>query len=192
MLHPHMRQVLPLAPEPVTNTDGHMERVDIKGRRHIYRWINQIPLNGSRDADLVNFFEYWLQVEQTCTYHNSWVTDLAVAEDNVVELVQSGRARWKIENETFNTLKNQGYHLEHNFGHGQRFLSNNFFAINLLAFYMHQILQLCDLGYQYCRSMFSSRKEFWNNLRIVIKIMLFRNFEHLLRNVADPPEIRAP
>jgi hypothetical protein len=28
-------------------------------------------------------------------------------------LVKGGRARWKIENEAFNTLKNQGYHLEH-------------------------------------------------------------------------------
>jgi hypothetical protein len=269
MLHPHMRQVLPLAPEPVANTDGHTKQdceinaakrivkkirahhpkldivitgdglyskqpaidafkdarmsfvlvakptdhkllfewvheldglgqsghlklTDHKGRRHIYRWINQVPLNGSRDADLVNFFEYWLQVGQKTTYHNSWVTDLAVSKDNVVELVQSGRARWKIENETFNTLKNQGYHLEHNFGHGQRFLSNNFFVLNVLAFYIHQILELCDSGYQHCRSKFSSRQEYWNNLRTAIKIMLFRDFEHLLRNLADPPEIRAP
>jgi hypothetical protein len=30
--------------------------------------------------------------------------------------MSGGRARWKIENETFNTLKNQGYQFEHNFG----------------------------------------------------------------------------
>jgi hypothetical protein len=110
----------------------------------------------------------------------------------VVELVQGGRARWKIENETFNTLKNQGYHVEHNFGHGHRHLSVNFFILNLLAFFIHQILQLCDRGYQHCRSKFSSRQEYWNNLRAAIRIMLFRDYEHLLRNVADPPEIRAP
>jgi hypothetical protein len=28
-------------------------------------------------------------------------------------MVRGARARWKIENETFNTLKNQGYHIEH-------------------------------------------------------------------------------
>ena len=269
MLHPHMRQVLPLAPEPVANTDGgtkqdceinaakrivgkiraahpklkmiitgdglyskqpfidalkkagmsyilvakptdhkllfewvdeldglgqtgHLQFADERGRNHIYRWDNQVPLNGTADADQVNFFEYWLQVDQKTTYHNSWVTDLAVTKDNVVELVQAGRARWKIENETFNTLKNQGYHLEHNFGHGHRFLSNNFFVLNLLAFYIHQILELCDSGYQHCRSKFSSRQEYWNNLRAAIRIMLFQDYEHLLRNVADPPEIRAP
>jgi hypothetical protein len=269
MLNPHIRQVLPLAPEPVVNTDGnkkqdcelnaakrmvakirrthpklpitivadglyskqpfidalkkarlafilvakptdhkilfewvdeldaladvgHMKLVDDKGRHHLYRWVNKVPLNGTRDADDVSFFEYWLKVGGKATYHNSWVTDTTVDNNNVVEMVKAGRARWKIENETFNTLKNQGYHIEHNFGHGQHHLSMNFFVLNVLAFFIHQILELCDDGYQYCRSKFSSRKEYWNNLRIVIRIMYFRNFEHLLRNLADPPEIRAP
>jgi hypothetical protein len=269
MINPHLRQVLPLAPEPVANTDGttkqdceinaakrivanirrthpklkiaitadglyskqpfidvvkaagmsfilvakpsdhkvllewvneldglgqgaHLALTDAKARRHVYRWVNRVPLNGRQHADPVNFFEYWLQVGEKVTYHNSWVTDQTVSKDNVVELVRAGRARWKIENETFNTLKNQGYHLEHNFGHGRQHLSNTFFVLNLLAFTIHQILALCDRGYQHCRSTFSSRKEFWNNLRAAIRIMLFRDFEHLLRNVADPPEIRAP
>jgi hypothetical protein len=269
MLHPHMRQVLPLAPEPVANTDGHrkqdcelaaakrilpkirtahprlpiiitadglysdqpfvdalkkagmsfilvakptdhkllfewvnelsglgeggrLEFTDAKGRRHTYRWINQVPLNGSRNADELNFFEYWLTVGQKVTYHNSWVSDITVSENNVRELVQGGRARWKIENETFNTLKNQGYHIEHNFGHGQKQLSMNFFVLNLLAFYIHQILELCDLNYQYCRSQFSSRQEYWNNLRVAIRMLFFNDFDHLLRFVAHPPEIRPP
>jgi hypothetical protein len=170
----------------------HMELIDPKGRRHRYRWVNQVLLNGSRNADHVSFFEYWLTVDQKSTYHNSWVTDQTVSKQNIVELVKAGRARWKIENETFNTLKNQGYHLEHNFGHGQQNLSNNFFVLNLLAFFLHQILELCDPGYQYCRSKFSSRKEYWNNLRAAIHLMLFHDFEHLLRYVANPHEIWAP
>lgn len=269
MLHPQMRQVVPLAPEPIANTDGNnkqdcelsaskriiakirathpklpivitadglysnqpfidtlkdsgmsfilvakptdhtilfqwvdelvglghgdkMQLTDDKGRVHHYRWVNQVPLNGSRNADQVNFFEYWLQVGEKITFHNSWVSDISVNKNNVQELVKAGRARWKIENETFNTLKNQGYHIEHNFGHGQRYLSNNFFVLNLLAFFIHQILELCDTGYQYCRSKFSSRKEYWNNLRAAIHLMLFRSFEHLLRYVANPHEIWAP
>lgn len=269
LLHPDMRQVMPLAPEPIIKTDGndkndcersagkrligkirsthpklkimitgdglysnqpfidalmasgmsfvlvakptdhkvlfqwvdeldalkgvdHLELPAPKGRRHIYRWVNQVPLNGSPDADHINFFEYWLTVDQKTTYHNSWVTDRPISRENIVELVKAGRARWKIENETFNTLKNQGYHIEHNFGHGRRYLSNNFFLLNLLAFFIHQVLELCDSSYQYCRSKFSSRREYWNNLRIAIHMMLFSDFDHLLRNVADPPEIRAP
>lgn len=269
ILNPHLRQVLPLAPEPIANTDGkkkqdcelsaakrilakirsahpklpiiitadglysdqpfvealkkarmafilvakpadhkilfewvneltalgdaqQLKLTDHKGRRHIYRWLNQVPLNGSKKADQVNFFEYFLQLDQKTTYHNSWVTNLAVSRDNVVELVQAGRARWKIENETFNTLKNQGYHIEHNFGHGKKHLSLNFFVLNLLAFCIHQILELCDPSYQYCRSRFSSRQEYWNNLRVANRLLLFNDFQHLLRYVAHPAEIRAP
>jgi hypothetical protein len=171
---------------------GRMELTDGKGRRHIYRWVNQVPLNDRADALQINFFEYWLQVGNKVTYHNSWVTDIEVTSANVAEMTKAGRARWKIENETFNTLKNQGYHIDHNFGHGNKHLSMNFFVLNLLAFTIHQVLELCDRGYQYCRSKFSSRKEYWNNLRAAIRIMYFRNFEHLLHNLADPPEIRAP
>lgn len=170
----------------------HLRLIDPKGRAHHYRWVNQVPLNGTRNADQINFFEYWLTVGQKITYHNSWVTDQTVSKQNVANLVNAGRARWKIENETFNTLKNQGYHLEHNFGHGQQHLSNNFFALNLLAFLIHQILELCDPGYQHCRSKFSARKEYWNNLRAAIHLMVFQDFEHLLRYTANPPEIYAP
>ena len=90
---------------------GSLELFDDKGRKHRYQWINNVPLNGSKDADKVNFFEYELTPQNKVTYRNSWVTDIPVDENNVVELVKGGRARWKIENETFNTLKNKGYHI---------------------------------------------------------------------------------
>jgi hypothetical protein len=50
-----------------------------------------------------------------------WVTSLPVSKDNLAEIVACGRTRWKIENESFNVLKNHDYELEHNFGHGQEF-----------------------------------------------------------------------
>jgi hypothetical protein len=56
-------------------------------------------------------------------------------------------------------LGGTGFIIGHNFDHGSRHLSLNFFALNLLAFLIHQILELCDLNYQYCRSRFSSRQE---------------------------------
>ncbi len=172
---------------------GHFECQDERGRLHKYHWVNDVPLNGSPDADHVNFFQYWLVNEQgKTTYRNSWVTDIFVCRDNVETLVKGGRARWKIENETFNTLKNQGYHIEHNYGHGQKYLSMNFFVLNLLAFFVHQILDLCDRHYQRCRSKFSSRKEFWNVLKYSIRLILFRDFYHLLDHNYQPVQIRAP
>jgi len=171
----------------------HLEIPDQKGRRHLYHWVNDVPLNGSRNADQINFFQYWLiDKKGKTTYHNSWVTNLTVSGNNVQDLVKGGRARWKIENETFNTLKNQGYQIEHNYGHGKQFLSMNFFVLNLLAFFVHQILELADPSYQRCRKGFSSRKEFWNQLRCTFRIMLFSGFYHLLDYIFNPPMVRAP
>jgi len=166
---------------------------DHKGYKHLYEWINQIPLNVSPESENINFLEYtMIRPDGKATYHNSWVTDLEINEHNIVEMVKIGRARWKIENEGFNTLKNQGYHLEHNFGHGKKNLSYIFFLLNVLAFFAHQIFELTDIKYQKCRAKAGSRIEFWNRLRYDIRMILFRSWEHLLSVELNPPEIRAP
>ena len=110
-----------------------MQVKDKKGRIHVYEWINEVPLNGNKDTLWVNYFEYWIIDNEKTRYHNSWVTDIRINEEKVQELVRGGRCRWKIENEVFNTLKNQGYHIEHNYGHGEKNLSMNFFLLNLLG-----------------------------------------------------------
>lgn len=166
---------------------------DSKNRIHRYEWAKAVPINGNPKSELVDFFDYRLIVDGKTNYHNSWVTDIDVTENNVVELVKIGRARWKIENETFNTLKNQGYHLEHNFGHGRQNLSYNLFLLNLLAFFVHQILELSDRLYQRCRTeKFTSRREFWNQLRCTIRIFVFDHWEQLLWLILDPEHNRPP
>jgi hypothetical protein len=91
---------------------------------HRYRWLRDVPLRDGPDALTVNWFEIEIiNPRGETTYRNSFVTDLPVGPDNVIELAACGRARWKIENETFNVLKNKGYNLEHSFGHGKRNLS---------------------------------------------------------------------
>lgn len=170
-----------------------LEIVDEKGNKHSYQWILGIPLNGTKNADHVNFFQYRITHKKgKITYKNSWVTDLPISRENIQSLVKGGRARWKVENETFNTLKNQGYHIEHNYGHGKQFLSMNFFVLNLLAFFVHEILQLCDLSYQRCRTKYSSRREYWNQLRCTFRIILFNDFNHMLAYLFNPPMVRAP
>jgi hypothetical protein len=82
----------------------------VKRVSHRFRFINQVPLNASHPDLLVNFIEYW-ECEGNQVQHFCWITDLFVTRANVFELMRGGRARWKIENETFNTLKNQGYKL---------------------------------------------------------------------------------
>lgn len=169
---------------------GKREWVDNKGRLHRYEWLNEIPLNG-KDY-LVNFFMYQLIVDEKVTYQNSWVTDFKVVQENVIELTKAGRARWKIENECFNTLKNQGYHLEHNFGHGKENLSFNFFLLNLIAFFMHQIFELTDKLYQKARAYCGSKQSLWENIRVAIRFFVYDTWEHLLSHSVWPQEHPPP
>ena len=81
--------------------------------------LNQLSLNQSNSHLLVNFLQYTEYASDGSILKRfSWVTDLTITPDNAQHLVRGGRSRWKIENETFNTLKNQGYQFGHNFGHG--------------------------------------------------------------------------
>jgi hypothetical protein len=166
-----------------------LEVKDSKGRTHVYEWINKVPLNGNKKTILVNYFEYWIMDKGKKTYHNSWVTDIEIDKDNIRDMVRGGRSRWKIENETFNTLKNHGYHIEHNFGHGKKHLSMNFFLLNLLAFFIHQILELSDELYQQCRKTYGSKRNLWEYLRILNSTIIFNDWETFLSYLIKPPPI---
>ncbi|SMC89494.1 hypothetical protein SAMN02746065_1147 [Desulfocicer vacuolatum DSM 3385] len=98
---------------------------------HFFRFINNVPLNASNQDTLINFLEYQeVTPKKTSTF--TWVTNFTITSENVFKIMRGGRARWKIENETFNTLKNQGYHLEHNYGLGEKHLSENFGRLTML------------------------------------------------------------
>lgn len=167
------------------------KRVEDKdGRAHIYEWTNQVPLNGKADTILVNFFSYRILSpqkggERKVTYQNSWVTDFEVTNYRIEELIKVGRCRWKMENECFNTLKNQGYNIEHSYGHGSQNLSFNFLLLTLLAFFCHQIAELTDGLYQACRKKLGSKKELWSRVRAYISVFVFESWEMLFQFILD-------
>jgi len=166
-----------------------LEINDQKGRIHRYRWKNDVPLNGKKDTLEVNFLEYSLFNEKgKRTYYNSWVTDLEVTQNNIVKLAQAGRCRWKIENECFNTLKNQGYYIKHNFGHGEKHLSYNMYLLTLLAFYFHQIFELTDGLYQACRKRFGSKRYLWECFRGNIRHFIYDSWEALVDQMLHPDD----
>ncbi|MBK8536615.1 MAG: hypothetical protein IPL59_16670 [Candidatus Competibacteraceae bacterium] len=103
-----------------------------------YRWINDIPLNKSHPDLLVNFLDYW-EIREGKEFNFSWVTDIKLNTNNVHPVMKGGRSRWHIENQTFNTLKNQDYEFEHNFGHGQQYLATVFAMLMMLAFLIDQV-----------------------------------------------------
>ncbi len=173
----------------------HEERVK-KGRgfqTHRYRWLEAVPIRDGEDAALVN----WLEIEIVnaagkTTYKNSFVTSLPVTEENVAELAAAGRARWKVENESFNVLKTKGYNLEHNFGHGQQNLSALLATMNLLAFAFHTLCDLIARPWQKARQRIGSRQRFFQHLGAITGYLLFPNWAALIRTLVDgepPPEV---
>jgi hypothetical protein len=131
---------------------------------HRFRFINAMPLNASRADVRVNFIEYW-EITPDQVQHFSWVTDLQVSTRNVYKLMQGGRARWKIENETFNTLKNQGYNFEHNYGHGEKNLSVVFATLMMLAFLVDQTQQSGCALFQAVWAKLGSKRLLWERMR---------------------------
>jgi hypothetical protein len=147
---------------------------------HRFRFINQVPLNASNQDVLVNFIEYW-EIKGDKVQHFCWITDLTVSKLNVFDLMRGGRARWKIENETFNTLKNQGYNFEHNYGHGQQNLSVNFALLMMLAFLVDQVQQLAFPLFQAALKKERSRKRLWQHMRALFYTLEFASLEDIFR-----------
>ena len=132
------------------------------------QFYNGLPLNESNHDLEVNFIDCVVRNKKgKIRGHFSWVTDILVTLDNVYELSKGGRARWHIENETFNTLKNQGYQFEHNFGHGYKYLSHVFGLLMFLAFLIDQAQQRCCGLFQAALLRMKRKIRFWARLRSV-------------------------
>jgi hypothetical protein len=161
--HPYLFQQVQAAEH--TGRVSYYERHDrAVGLVHRFRFVNDLPLNASHPDLRVNFIEYW-EIGATKVQHWSWVPDLRVSKRNVYHLMRGGRARWRIENETFNTLQNQGYHFEHNYGHGEQHLSVVFAMLMMLAFLVDQTQQLCCALFQAVWAKLGSKRLLWERLR---------------------------
>lgn len=146
-----------------------------------YRYALHLPLRASADTLYVNWCELVLtDAKGMQLYHNAFITQLRLTAKTVAPIVQAGRTRWKVENENNNTLKNQGYHLEHNFGHGTQHLAALLATFNLLAFLFHTLLDLLDSPYHQLRRTLVSRKTFFDDLRALTRYLCFTSWSHLL------------
>ena len=174
--------------DSISETDG----VGSARRIYRYRWMANVPLRDGKDALTVN----WLEVEISrpggkVTYRNSFVTDLALSKKNVAIVAACGRARWKVENETFNVLKNNGYNLEYNFGHGKDTLSSLLVALNLLAFAMHNACDLTEERWQKAREKLGARNRLFIHIWSITAYHVFPSWGALMRTIitgVPPPK----
>lgn len=162
--------------------------------RHIdtYRFANQLPLRDGEDALDVNWCELTTTLpDGKIIYKNAFATNFTISKNNVKEIVADGRARWKVENENNNVLKTKGYHLEHNFGHGKKFLSSLLLTFNLLAFLFHTVLELMDEKYKLIRNNLPTRKSFFDDIRALTRYIYFESWHAMLNFMLKGLELEA-
>lgn len=148
-----------------------------------------MPLRDGPEALEVN----WCELTHTdpagrVLYHNAWATSRPIDQHTVVALVAAARSRWKIENEHNNTLKTQGYHFEHNYGHGCQHLAALLATLILLAFLVHSILDHFDPLYHRVRQQLPSGRTFFEHLRALTQYVLLATWEELFVEALQPAQ----
>jgi hypothetical protein len=154
------------------------------GTTHRYRYINQVQLNKSHPDFKTNFLEYWETDKNGKKQHFSWVTDMTITNENVYDIMRGGRVNWKIENNTFNTLKNQNYHFSHNFGHGYKNLSTVFGMLMMLAFFVDQVQELSCHLFKRARAKFKSRTSLWDKIKGLFQNFFIESWDDIFNGIA--------
>lgn len=161
---------------------------------HRIYYANDLILNGANQDIKTNYFEYYQEDlgSNRQLFYSTWISDLVIDQTNIKELISVARSRWKIENETFNTLKNQGYHLEHNYGHGQKHLATNFAILCFLAFLVDQIVQHLDTNFQKAKKVCRTKKELWSRVRAIIELIPALSMDAIYRFIVKKKKINMP
>ncbi len=157
---------------------------------HYFEWTNELWLGESACDVKVNFLFYEERKPTGEVKRWTWVTNLGLSQKSVKKLMRGGRARWKIENETFNTLKNQGYHFEHNYGHGYKHLATVLALLMMLAFLVDQIQQGFNKLFQEVWKGLGSKIKLWESVRSLFQVLEFETMQMLYRQIAVLYRIR--
>jgi hypothetical protein len=68
-----------------------------KGIKHLFNYINNLPLNTANPQVRVNVLIYQQTDKQGKTTRFSWVTNLRLTKKSVLEVMRIGRSRWTME-----------------------------------------------------------------------------------------------
>lgn len=178
-----------LEEDKMANLVEHYETTPQKGLHRKFLFRNGILLKADQADTAVNYFEVIeTNAKGKCSVF-SWVTDFTISKNNVEKLMTGGRSRWRIENEVFNTLKNQGYEFEHNFGHGNENLSTCFAMLMLLAFFIDQASELTCSLYQKAREMLGPKYALWEDMRSIFKHFNVESWEILFGIITEEVKV---
>ena len=147
-------------------------------------FFNDVSINEANPLVKVNFIYCQQTTLKGKVTNFSWVTSLPVSLFNVFAIMKAGRARWKIENEVFNTLKNQGYRFEHNYGHGYENLSCVFAHLMLLSFLTDQVVQHCSKTFQQVRQAVVTKVKLWFCVKAAFLFKEYSSFKDIYLDIA--------
>jgi len=150
--------------------------------KYEFEMLSQTQLNASTDL-LVNFLSVKVHGKNGRITVFSWITDQTLDRETCFDIMRMGRSRWKIENETFNTLKNQGYNFEHNYGHGVQHLCNNFGSLMFLQFLIDQVMELTWSLFHDVRTAQGPRYAIWESIRSIFSLVKLKDWTELF-NIA--------
>lgn len=156
-----------------------------KGDTYQFTYANNLALSESAHDVRVNVLMVTITDPQGHCTRFSWITDITLKKSNLMCIMRGGRARWKIENETFNTLKNQGYHFEHNYGHGQKYLATNLAFLMLTAFLIDQIQQSVCKVFKTLWNGLKTKVKLWKSIRSVFEVQSCLSMEQLYQTIAQ-------
>ena len=150
------------------------------------KWTNGLILNGANKDLEVNYLQYQEIDTRTgkTVYASKWITSLDIKKEIIPEFVSTARAKWKIENETFNVLKNHGYNLEHNYGHGKKFLSSSFAVLMLLAFLIDQLTEVLDTTFKKAVVAAKTMRDFRQKVRVLFDFIPCLSMNIIYRIIA--------
>ena len=167
-----------------------LRKTDENGVEQYFGWANGLYLNESAKDLKVNYLWYEETNRQGEVKRWTWIANLPLTQMTVEKVMRGGRARWKIENETFNTLKNQGYNFGHNYGHGENNLSTVLAMMMFIAFLIDQTQQrYCQVFKQLWKGL-KTKAKLWGAIQNVFRVLEFETMEGLYFHIAYLYQIR--
>ncbi len=167
----------------------HYHQYKERGVHHYFEYSNNVRLNNSSEVRC-NYLRYTKTDKKGKKTTFTWVTNITINKSRLSPIMKVGRSRWKIENETFNTLKNLGYHFGHNFGHGKDHLSTMFAYLMLLAFYVDQFVQSQCHTFKVIEKGIYAKKKLWESMKSIFHALKCKSMDFIYRTIADLFELQ--
>lgn len=168
--------------------EGYRELADEP--RVLYRWRHAVQLNERHGDDcLVTVIEQTAWDRRGHGTRWTWATNRPIASAADAHAVaRLGRARWRIENNVFKTLKDEdGYHFAHNYGHGKSHLCTIMMLLMFLAFTLDQVNTMACARFQAARRYEGTWYAVWEAQRVLVRRFIWPSWDHFYDQVAGIP-----